>query len=187
MAAFSIGLVQPLAERRVFFGAAQIRPAARSAALPPQRAPATIFCGEPGASERVELPSGRVAYQYTAKNGGKVRPSLDFVAVRREEVKKKTAGGILLPDNASDFEKQFIVGEVIAHGPGIYRDYYNSKGQKKEVYEPVSVSVGDRVIMPAGFFIQESFGEEKIDFIKETNILAVVDKDLKIQHLLRSQ
>lgn len=44
-----------------------------------------------------------------------IRPLHDRVVVERSEAERKTAGGIVLPDNAKEKPKQ---GTVIAVGPG---------------------------------------------------------------------
>lgn len=43
------------------------------------------------------------------------RPLHDRVVVRRTDVERKTAGGIIIPDTA---KKKPQVGEIIAAGPG---------------------------------------------------------------------
>ena len=45
----------------------------------------------------------------------KIRPLHDRVIVKRVEEEKKTASGIVIPDNAAEKPDQ---GEVIAVGPG---------------------------------------------------------------------
>jgi len=64
----------------------------------------------------------------------KLTPTLDRVAIIREEKKKTSKGGIILPDQAKE-ESNY--GEVIAVGPGAF----NVDGSRREM----SVKKGDVV------------------------------------------
>jgi chaperonin GroES len=65
----------------------------------------------------------------------KIRPLHDRVIVKRLEEERKSAGGILIPDNAAEKPDQ---GEVIAIGTGkILED-----GKTR----PLDVKVGDRIL-----------------------------------------
>jgi chaperonin GroES len=65
----------------------------------------------------------------------KIRPLHDRVIVKRLEEERKSAGGIVIPDNAAEKPDQ---GEVIAVGPG----KRNEEGKR----EPLDVKVGDRIL-----------------------------------------
>ena len=65
----------------------------------------------------------------------KIRPLHDRVIVKRLEEERKSAGGIVIPDNAAEKPDQ---GEVIAVGPG----KRNDEGKR----EPLDVKVGDRIL-----------------------------------------
>jgi len=65
----------------------------------------------------------------------KIRPLHDRVIVKRLEEERKSAGGIVIPDNVAEKPDQ---GEVIAVGPG----KRNEDGKR----EPLDVKVGDRVL-----------------------------------------
>ena len=65
----------------------------------------------------------------------KIRPLHDRVIVRRLEEERKSAGGIVIPDNAAEKPDQ---GEVIAVGPG----KRNEDGKR----EALDVKVGDRIL-----------------------------------------
>jgi chaperonin GroES len=65
----------------------------------------------------------------------KIRPLHDRVIVKRLEEERKSAGGIVIPDNAAEKPDQ---GEVIAIGPG----KRNDEGKR----EPLDVKVGDRIL-----------------------------------------
>ena len=65
----------------------------------------------------------------------KIRPLHDRVIVKRLEEERKSAGGIVIPDNVAEKPDQ---GEVIAVGPG----KRNEDGKR----EPLDVKVGDRIL-----------------------------------------
>ena len=64
-----------------------------------------------------------------------IRPLHDRVIVKRLEEERKSAGGILIPDNAAEKPDQ---GEVIAVGSG--------KISEDGKVRPLDVKVGDRVL-----------------------------------------
>ena len=76
-----------------------------------------------------------------------IRPLHDRVVVRRLEEETTSAGGIVLPDSATEKPSQ---GEVVAVGPG--------KRQDNGEVAPMGVKVGDLVI-----FGQYGGNEVKID------------------------
>ena len=65
----------------------------------------------------------------------KIRPLHDRVIVKRLEEERKSAGGIVIPDNAAEKPDQ---GEVIAIGPG----KRNEDGKR----EALDVKVGERIL-----------------------------------------
>ena len=94
------------------------------------------------------------------------RPLHDRVVVKRLEAEEKTAGGIIIPDNAKEKPSK---GEVIAVGPGA-RDEAGK-------LVPLDVNAGDRVL-----FGKWSGTEVKIDgvdllIMKESDILGVLTQD----------
>ena len=93
----------------------------------------------------------------------KFTPLHDKVLVKRTEEEEKSAGGIVLPGNATEKPSQ---GEVVAVGPG-------KKSENGDV-SPVGVAVGDTVI-----FGQYGGNEIKIDgdeylILSESDIFGVV-------------
>jgi len=94
----------------------------------------------------------------------KIRPLHDRVVVRRMEEERTTAGGIVIPDSATE---KPIQGEVIAVGKGKILDYGESR--------PLDVKVGDRVL-----FGKYSGTEVKLDgnellVMREEDIMGVVE------------
>ena len=64
-----------------------------------------------------------------------IRPLHDRVVVRRLEEETTSAGGIVLPDSATEKPSQ---GEVLAAGPG--------KANENGDVRPLDVKVGDKII-----------------------------------------
>jgi len=93
-----------------------------------------------------------------------IRPLHDRVVVRRMEEERKTAGGIIIPDNAAEKPDR---GEVISTGPGKY-------GENNERM-PLQVQVGSAVLFGkyAGTTVKVD-GEELL-IMREEDILAVIE------------
>jgi len=93
-----------------------------------------------------------------------IRPLHDRVVIRRLEEERTTAGGIVIPDSATE---KPIQGEVIAVGNGKILE----NGEKR----PLDVKVGDRVL-----FGKYSGTEVKLDgkefvVMREDDIMGVVE------------
>jgi chaperonin GroES len=93
----------------------------------------------------------------------KIRPLHDRVIVKRLEEERKSAGGIVIPDNAAEKPDQ---GEVIAVGPG-------KKTEDGKIL-PVDVKVGDRVLF--GKYSGTSVKIEGDEYLvmREEDIMGVV-------------
>jgi chaperonin GroES len=94
----------------------------------------------------------------------KIRPLHDRVIVKREEEERKSAGGILIPDSATE---KPIRGRVLAVG--------NGKILETGEVRKLDVKVGDHVL-----FGKYSGTEVKVDgddvlVMREEDILAVID------------
>lgn len=96
----------------------------------------------------------------------KLRPLGDRLIVRRLEATEKTAGGILLPDNAKTKPQK---GTVIAVGPG--------KMLKDGSRRALQVKVGDTVLFTtwAGDEYKQHHTGDAILIMHEEDILAVVN------------
>ena len=94
----------------------------------------------------------------------KIRPLHDRVIIKRMESETKSAGGIVIPDNAAE---KPIKGEVIAVGKG--------KILENGDIRPLDVKKGDRVI-----FSKYAGTEIKLDgneylMMREDDILGVIE------------
>ena len=94
----------------------------------------------------------------------KIRPLHDRVIVRRQEEERTTAGGIVIPDSATEKPS---MGEVLAAGNGKVTDSGDVRA--------LDVKVGDRV-----YFGKYSGTEIKVDgeellIMREDDIIAIVE------------
>ena len=94
----------------------------------------------------------------------KIRPLHDRVVVRRMEEERTSAGGIVIPDSATE---KPIQGEIIAAGNGKILD----SGEVR----PLDVKIGDRVL-----FGKYSGTEVKLDgedylVMREEDIMGVIE------------
>jgi chaperonin GroES len=94
-----------------------------------------------------------------------LKPLDDRVVVKAAESEEKTAGGIVLPDNAKEKQQR---GTVLAVGPGKLLD----SGARAAL----SVKVGDEVLFGkyAGNDVKVNGQEVKI--MRESDLLAKVEK-----------
>ncbi len=93
----------------------------------------------------------------------KFRPLHDRVVVRRVEAEEKTAGGIIIPDNAKEKPAE---GEVIAVGEGAY----NEDGDR---ITP-DVKTGDRVLFGKWSGTEIKIDGEDLLIMKESDILGIL-------------
>lgn len=94
-----------------------------------------------------------------------LKPLHNYVLLERMEEETKTAGGIIIPDNAKEKPSR---GRVIATGPGAYDG---------DDLIPMTVKTGDIVLFAKW---ASSVNEVKIDghdyvLIKETDILGILE------------
>lgn len=93
-----------------------------------------------------------------------IRPLQDRVVVRRTEEEHKTAGGIVLPDSATEKPAQ---GKVLAVGPGRPLD----NGEVR----PVDVKVGDVVVFGKYASNTVKIDGEELLILSESEIYGVVE------------
>ncbi len=95
----------------------------------------------------------------------KIRPLHDRVLLKREEEERKTAGGIVIPDTATE---KPIRGEVIAVGPGKILDNGDVRA--------LDVKKGDKVLF--GKYAGTEVKVDGADYIvmREEDIMGVIEK-----------
>ncbi len=93
----------------------------------------------------------------------KIRPLHDRVVVKRVEEERKSAGGIVIPDNAAEKPDQ---GEVMAVGKG--------KILEDGKVRPLDVKVGDRILF--GKYSGSSVKIEATEYLvmREDDIMGII-------------
>ena len=96
-----------------------------------------------------------------------IRPLSDRIVVRRFEAEEKTAGGILLPDNARNKPQR---GKILAVGPG--------RLLKDGTRRPLQVKAGDTVLFTiwAGDEFRSHERKDNVLLMREEDVLAVLDE-----------
>jgi len=94
----------------------------------------------------------------------KIRPLQDRVVIKRMEEERTSAGGIVIPDTATE---KPIRGKVIAVGPGKVLD----NGQKRAI----DVKVGDTVLFGKYSGNEIKINNEEYLVIREDDILGVIE------------
>ncbi len=93
-----------------------------------------------------------------------IRPLHDRVIVRRMEEERTSAGGIVIPDSATE---KPIQGEVIAVGNGKLLDNGDTR--------PLDVKVGDRVLFGKYAGTEVKLSGEEIVVMREDDIMGVIE------------
>lgn len=94
----------------------------------------------------------------------KVRPLHDRVLVERVEAESKTAGGIIIPDNAKEKPAE---GKVVSVGSGA-RD-------ESGKLVPLDVKKGDRVLFAKWGGTEVKVDGKELIIMKESDILAIIE------------
>ncbi len=92
-----------------------------------------------------------------------IRPLHDRVIVRRMEEERTTAGGIVIPDNATE---KPIRGEVLAVGNGKILDSGEVRG--------LDVKVGDKVLFGKYSGTEVKMDGQELLVMREDDIMAVI-------------
>jgi chaperonin GroES len=95
----------------------------------------------------------------------KIRPLHDRVLVKRIEEERKSAGGIVIPDSATEKPSQ---GKVIAVGKGKILD----NGEVRSL----DVKVGDTVLFGKYSGNETKVTGDELLVLKEDEIMAIVEK-----------
>ncbi|CAI8399648.1 MAG: co-chaperone GroES [Henriciella sp.] len=94
----------------------------------------------------------------------KFRPLHDRVLVRRVEEATKTAGGIIIPDTATEKPQE---GEIVAVGAGAVGD------DNKRV--PLDVKAGDKILFGKWSGTEVKVDGEELLIMKESDILGIIE------------
>jgi len=93
----------------------------------------------------------------------KIRPLHDRIIVRRMEEERKSAGGIVIPDSATE---KPIQGEVVAVG--------NGKLLENGELRPLDVKVGDKVLFSKYGGTEVKIEGEELLVMREDDITGVI-------------
>ncbi len=93
----------------------------------------------------------------------KFRPLHDRVVVRRVESETKTAGGIIIPENAQEKPQE---GEIVSVGSGA-RDEAGK-------LVPLDVKTGDRILFGKWSGTEVKIGGEDLLIMKESDIMGII-------------
>ena len=93
-----------------------------------------------------------------------IRPLHDRVVIRRQEEERTSAGGIVIPDTATE---KPIRGEVVAIGRG--------KILESGDVRPLDVKVGDEVLFGKYSGTEVKVDDEELVVMREEDVLAVVE------------
>jgi len=93
----------------------------------------------------------------------KFRPLHDRVVVRRVESETKTAGGIIIPENAQEKPQE---GEIVSVGSGARDDAGKLVA--------LDVKAGDRILFGKWSGTEVKIGGEDLLIMKESDIMGIV-------------
>ena len=91
------------------------------------------------------------------------RPLHDRVLVRRIEAPEKTAGGIIIPDNAKEKPQE---GEIVSTGSG-------ARAEDGSI-TPLDVKAGDRILFGKWSGTEVKVDGEDLIIMKESDVLGIV-------------
>ncbi len=94
----------------------------------------------------------------------KFRPLHDRVVVKRVDSETKSAGGIIIPDTATEKPQE---GKVIAVGPG-------NRGDDNKVVA-LDVKAGDRVLFGKWSGTEVKIDGDELLIMKESDIMGVIE------------
>jgi chaperonin GroES len=112
----------------------------------------------------VPIPASRSAIERTEEGIVNIRPLHDRVIVKRETENRKSPGGIVIPDTASE---KPTFGKVIAVGQGKLLE----NGQLRAV----DVKVGDRILFGKYSGTEVKVDNEELVVMREEDVMAVVE------------
>ena len=94
----------------------------------------------------------------------KLRPLHDRVIIKRLEAETKSAGGIVIPDTATE---KPIKGEVVAVGTG--------KIQEDGKVRPMAVKAGDKVLFGKYSGTEDKVEGEELLVMREEDLMAIIE------------
>lgn len=111
----------------------------------------------------IELSPAKDGWEVVWKEWNTIKPLFDYIIIEKDEEKKTTTGGLVIPDS---LKEKPSTGTVIAVGEGAI----NEQG----ALIPMFVSVGDRVIFPKLVGKTIKINDEEKTILKQTDILGII-------------
>ena len=93
-----------------------------------------------------------------------IRPLHDRLIVKREAEERKSPGGIVIPDTATE---KPTFGKVIAVGKG--------KSSENGEIRPLDVRVGDKILFGKYSGTEVKMGGEELVVMREEDVMAIVE------------
>jgi chaperonin GroES len=93
----------------------------------------------------------------------KIRPLHDRVLVKRSEEERKSPGGIVIPDSATE---KPVMGKVVAVG--------NGKALDNGEFRPLDVKAGDKILFGKYSGTEVKLDGEEYVVMREDDIMAVL-------------
>jgi len=106
-----------------------------------------------------------ISIRRLATGGIKFKPMFDRILVEKFAPEVKSKGGIMIPEKA---QGKVLEGTIVAAGPGAR----NEKGG----HHAMSVSVGDRVLLPQWGENKVTIDEKEYYLFRESELLGKFDK-----------
>jgi chaperonin GroES len=94
----------------------------------------------------------------------KFRPLHDRVVIRRLDAEQKSAGGIIIPDNA---QEKPMEGEVVAAGPG-------ARDEQGRIVA-LEVKAGDRILFGKWSGTEVKLDGAELLIMKESDIMGIIE------------
>ena len=94
----------------------------------------------------------------------KLKPTNDWFIVKPIEVERKSAGGVIMPNQSKQIDRY---GKILAVGPGFH--------QNGVLVKP-KVEAGQTIMFRDGRGLEMRFGGENILFMTERDLLAVISE-----------
>jgi chaperonin GroES len=95
----------------------------------------------------------------------KITPLYDRILVKRLEPKEEVSGGIIIPDTAKEKPQE---AEIVEVGEG--------KLLEDGKIRPLKVKKGDKVLIGKYSGTEIKVGNEELIFVREEDILAIIEK-----------
>ena len=95
----------------------------------------------------------------------KIRPLHDRVIVKREDEKRKSPGGIVIPDTAAE---KPIRGKIVAVGKG--------KILENGSVRPLDLKVGDKILFGKYGGTEVKVDGDELLVMREEDVMAVIEK-----------